>query len=314
MNLIKYGLKELKFIKSFHDLKIFIRKIVSSIPYILGTSERDNKVPPKLQIEPTNRCNVKCICCSTHRSKREKGFMNFDLFKKIIDDAAEIGVKKIHLYAQGESLLHPKIIDMIGYIKSKDIAITLVTNGMLMDEKMSKAILSTEIDSADSIIYSILGFSKKIHESVMQGVAQETVEKNIRHILAMRKNRKIMGPVIEVVFYRMAENEHEEIAFIKKWRNIVDHVVVGNASNQFAGDKEIPVRKKTCRYLWERMTVYWNGDVPICMGDYDGSHILGSLKNQSIREIWNGQERTLVKKFHKGKRFDQLDLCSTCDW
>ena len=40
-----------------------------------------------LIIEPTNTCNLRCsFCFVTEGMTRDEGFMDVDLFKKIIDD------------------------------------------------------------------------------------------------------------------------------------------------------------------------------------------------------------------------------------
>ena len=44
-----------------------------------------------LIIEPTNTCNLRCtFCFVTEGMTREGGFMEFDLFKKIIDDSPDL--------------------------------------------------------------------------------------------------------------------------------------------------------------------------------------------------------------------------------
>ncbi|GAI91258.1 unnamed protein product, partial [marine sediment metagenome] len=90
--------------------------------------------------------------------------MDFDFFKRIIDDASQIGVKTIHLYLHGESLLHPQLVEMISYIKSKNLEFNLTTNGMLLNKEKIELILHSGVSSADHIVFSILGYSKEVHE------------------------------------------------------------------------------------------------------------------------------------------------------
>jgi hypothetical protein len=88
MNLswVKYGLKELRFIRSYEDINIlYTQKIPFLFPRLLGSNYKDSPVPPSLQLEPTNFCNLRCVSCPRDNMTREKGFMEFNLFKKIID-------------------------------------------------------------------------------------------------------------------------------------------------------------------------------------------------------------------------------------
>jgi radical SAM protein with 4Fe4S-binding SPASM domain len=244
--------------------------------------------------------------------------MDFDLFCRIINDASLIGVKRIHLYLHGEPMLHPQIVEMIRYIKTKNIGVNLTTNGILFNQERMESILRSGVNSADYIVFSILGCSKKVHEKIMKGVNHDKVLKNIYDFLELRKKHGTNGPVIETIFYTMAENKHETEAFVEFWRGIVDHArIVGKISEYFSGYKKresaIPPRKQTCKNLWERMTVFWNGDVTLCCADIDGDCLLGSLKTQSIKDVWNSRKLLSIKKIHKEKQFQKMPLCLRCD-
>ncbi len=89
--------------------------------------------------------------------------MDFDLFRSIVNGASEIGVKRIHLYLHGEPMLHPRIEEMIQFIKSKDLRLSLTTNGMLFDRQRIRNILDSGLDSGDHIIFSLLGLSQETH-------------------------------------------------------------------------------------------------------------------------------------------------------
>ena len=83
--------------------------------------------------------------------------MDFELFQRIIDEAARVGVKRVHLYLHGEPLLHPQIVDMISYIKSRNLVVHLTTNGMLLDKEKAEAILRSGVNGADHFRISVLG-------------------------------------------------------------------------------------------------------------------------------------------------------------
>jgi len=114
------------------------RRLISRILDFIGYYPRYYKAPPAIQIEPTNFCNAKCISCSAPRSSRNKGYMDFKFFKKIVDEASQIGTKRIDLYLHGEPLLHSGLIDMIRLIKRLGIKIQIATNGMLLNKKKRK--------------------------------------------------------------------------------------------------------------------------------------------------------------------------------
>jgi radical SAM protein with 4Fe4S-binding SPASM domain len=311
-------LEELKFLKSPRDASILYGKIAYVMPRLLGGTKTYSEVPPSLQMEPTNYCNISCTCCSAARTPRPRGYMEMNLFRRIIDQASDTGVKHIHLYLHGEPLLHPELDKMIGYIKKKGMWVHLTTNGMLFTREKADAMLSQGMDCGDHIMFSVLGISKGVHEAIMKGVKTEKVEENIRGLLELREKRKLNGPIVETIFYTMPENQSEAGRFAAHWRHKVDHArVVGKVSSSFSEYRKegspIPSRTRPCWNLWERLTVYWNGEVCLCCGDVGGEFIIGDLRKQSIPEIWNSEKFLAIKKIHEEGRFVEFPFCDKCD-
>jgi radical SAM protein with 4Fe4S-binding SPASM domain len=308
--------KELQFIKSLNDFKYFLQKVSFILPRLTGNIDRWTKVPPTIQIEPTRYCNINCITCSRHKIVRPAGNMDFALFRKIIDNAACIGVKRIGLYLFGEPLMHPEIVDMVRYIKSKDMAFHITTNGVLLTAALGDAILRSGVTSADYLTISMLGFSERVHELVMKGLKHREVLDNVTGFLERRKSLGVNGPVTETVFYSIPENAHELQPFLDHWSKIADHAIDGGVAAQIFIDGATPTipRTRRCSQLWERMAVFWNGDVPFCGEDKDGKYIIGNLREQTIEEIWLGEKLTRFKKIHKAGEFSKIPICEYCDW
>jgi len=81
--------------------------------------------PVYLLIEPVSACNLRCIMCfqidETFTSNNKfMGMIDFELFKKIIDDAVAGGTKAITLASRGEPTLHPKLGDMLEYCSGEN--------------------------------------------------------------------------------------------------------------------------------------------------------------------------------------------------
>lgn len=312
----KVFMEEIKFLRSFRDVKYLLEKARFLMPRLLGTVDSWRDVPPSLLIEPTLFCNIDCTTCCRSKCTRTPGFMDLALFRKIIDDASRIGVGHILLYFFGEPLMHPGIVEMIRYIKSKGLAFHLTTNGSLLDDKMGEGILRSGVTSADYLTFSILGFSKEVHEKIMRGINHEQVVANVLNFMEKRTRSGINGPVVETVFYSTPENGHELKPFRDYWNGIVDHAVDGGKAVEAFIDPKLPKnpRTKTCHQLWERMAIYWNGDVTICGEDLNGDYVVGNLRDQSIREIWSGNELNRVRKLHKEGQYRKIPLCEFCDW
>ena len=68
LSIIANGIKEIEYIRSFKNLKLFFPKMIKEILGARVNFYPYYEVPPIIQIEPTNYCNLHCLCCSTPRS------------------------------------------------------------------------------------------------------------------------------------------------------------------------------------------------------------------------------------------------------
>jgi len=314
-NWMRFAIEELRHVRGVRDAGNLMLKYPFFIKRITGTTGRCRDYPLALQIEPTNICNVACICCSRKSLTREIGCMEFRLFRKIIDDAAMNRVRMVYLYLHGEPFLHPEIMEMIAYIKSKRLAVVITTNGMLLDRDAARRILGCGLTNADHLIFSVLGNTKKTHERIMSGVSHEQVVGNIAGILAARKSMGMNGPIIEAAIYRMPENAHEIEEFVSRWRGVVDHVrEPATISWQFAQGGKCRQRSAACKNLHERLTILWNGDVSLCHADLNGWHQLGNMGTMGIREVWNGNALLHFRQMHRERNFAEMPICASCDW
>ncbi len=315
---ISHAVKEIRSVRSLNGLKNLNRKLLFLMFRARGDFVRGTEVPPSLQIEPTNNCNLRCICCSGYSNERKRGYMELPLFRSIIDEAADIGVRRIHLYLHGEPLLHPRIGEMLRHIKSRRLAVTLATNAMLLDEEKIADVMGAGMTNADYILLSVLGFSRQTHESIQRGVDHDRVLANITRLTEYRNARKLDGPIIETVFYTLPENRGEEGAYRAFWHKKVDHARIARESMQYAelrgGVSSARPRTRTCHHLWERMSIHWDGTAALCVGDIDGKHRLGNLGESSIKDLWNGEEISRIRAFHRKSDFAAIPLCRTCDW
>lgn len=90
---------------------------------------KDGKIVPfHVQLNPTNRCNLKCQFCSC--ASREKGLeMSLEDILKIMTLYARQGCKAVTITGGGEPLLHWQITEMIKQIYMLGMSVGLVTNG-----------------------------------------------------------------------------------------------------------------------------------------------------------------------------------------
>ncbi len=116
-----------------------------------------------LFIELTYRCNLKCVHCYNPKDAGARE-LDFDLCKKAIDDAWELGCFRV-TFSGGECTLHSRFAELVRYAKSKRISVEIFTNGQLMaeDESLCREILGQYPYRIGVSLYST---DKTMHERV----------------------------------------------------------------------------------------------------------------------------------------------------
>ncbi len=147
--------------------------------------------PLNIAIEPTNYCNFNCIMCAHDKLTRKKGVMDIRLYKKIIDEIAEVNPdSRIYLDFCGEPLLlQYKLYYMIDYAKKAGIKnINFNTNASMLSEEIAEMILDSGVSY---VSVDCDGFTKEVYESVRRGGKRDKFYKNVEYFLERSKKYKL---------------------------------------------------------------------------------------------------------------------------
>jgi hypothetical protein len=112
----------------------YYRRLGQALRSYKSHKTRLSYMPIRLWIEPTSVCNLACVMCpNKDLPKEQKGLMDFDLFRKIVDEAKDF-VFDVHLLHRGESLAHPDFFRMVRYAHEAGLVTRFHTNGTLLTE------------------------------------------------------------------------------------------------------------------------------------------------------------------------------------
>lgn len=115
--------------------------------------------PLHLDIETTNNCNLRCPMCGRNWMEEKIGYLDWELFKKIIDEGIKYHLPSIKLNYRREPLLHPDLSKMVKYAKEKGILeVQSNTNGLLLNDQKAEELIEAGLDR---IIFSFDGATKK---------------------------------------------------------------------------------------------------------------------------------------------------------
>src|SRR5512139_291346 len=112
--------------------------------------------PLVIYLEPTNVCNFRCDFCPTGntalvKKHRPVGMMPWELWTKVIDDFKQFEkpAENAHLFKDGESTLHPRFLDMLGYARDAHIAkkLWIKTNGSKLSPKFNQGMIENGLDN-----------------------------------------------------------------------------------------------------------------------------------------------------------------------
>jgi len=302
-----------------------IRRYIRELKYAYQVSRLSPRCPfpPQfIYIEPTNACVLNCKMCMRSKTKiRKLGYMDFDLYKKIIDDISS-RVHNIGLLNQGEPLLHPKFVDMIQYAKQKGLKVGFSTNAVLLDETKARKILETKLDW---IYFSFDGPNKQIYEEIRRGANYEKVKQNILRFIELRDKKKKKKPVIYMYIIEMSDTKDYIDEFLRYWKEKVDYVGTNKLINFFdlVDDEELDwykaIRSRNypwtsypiCVFPWFIMTVNWDGTVEYCLADFTGHNIVGDARKENVLDIWNNAESIEFRRAALQRDFSKL-RCATC--
>jgi MoaA/NifB/PqqE/SkfB family radical SAM enzyme len=172
----------------------------------------------KIYIEPTNRCNLGCRTCIRHSWDEELGRMNRTTFSRIMSGLGTFDPPPTVFFGGfGEPLSHPRIVEMVGEAKGRGCRVELITNGTLLDERMSEGLIRAGLDM---LWVSLDGATPESFADVRLGAQLPDVLSNLKTFGFLRGfagggcacvsdpsgERSPLTPEIGIVFVAMKRN------------------------------------------------------------------------------------------------------------
>ncbi len=323
-------------LKLFNFLKFFLSKN-SRIKHL-------NYLPITMDIEPTTGCNFRCTMCQVSSPNFISKNMNFETFKKTIDDNKQL--LKIKLQGMGEPLVNNNFYEMVEYASSYGIVSEITTNGSLLNENNINKLLRSNLSR---ITVSIDGASSEVFQKIRVKSNFETVVSNCKNLVRLFK-KKIIRPEISAWCVVQNDNVEEfeeifsickEIGFDKltyqfhlsgwgksEWDEInrskkieIDLIkekiekikkrgeLEGLEVNIF--EENLLSFKKQCVWPWESSYISKTGDVvPCCIIGDEKVVSFGNIKDSSFKDIWNSQK---YKNFRSDIKNNKIpNYCKNC--
>jgi len=277
--------------------------------------------PKMIIFDILNICNLHCLHCPQKEIVKKPGFkpvfLDFELFRKIIDEVSAYEVDLIRFTGDGEPLLHKRLLEMVTYAKAKVKGkINLTTNGLLLTEEINAKLLKIPVDFID---ISIDAFSEEKYNLIRNGGNFKQLMKNVHGLIGLRDKYKSPTKIMtNMINQELVKDEIDD--FKKYWEPLVDFVLVRNlhtVNNYLKNDGKTAddPQRYPCPHLYKRVTIDFSGNLKFCAHDWHDESILGNLNKETIKEIWHGPKYSALRQYHENKEFSRVAFCRNClDW
>ncbi|TRT76626.1 MAG: radical SAM protein [Microcystis aeruginosa Ma_AC_P_19900807_S299] len=298
--------------------------------------------PSYVRVILSNTCNLKCVMCPYHSSLLKPNHttdffqgnksMSWDMMERLAKDCGGAGISLL-IGSVEEPLLHPKLIKFIEICRQQGVPkIHITTNGQLLNESCSKALLKAGLTSID---VSLDAATPETYLKI-RGSDLNRVEANIINFIKLRDQLGISCE-IRTSFVRNREiSPEEEQMFLNRWLSQVNSVFIlnvaeyketnirldktHNAVNNSLQDYQKKAKGRwACLFPFLEMAVLPDGQIYYCietlfrLGFDQNLKSLGDYHQQTLQDIWDGY---LFKQLRRDLILNQLEtrpICKSCD-
>jgi len=141
-----------------------------------------------LQIEPTTRCNFTCGFCAG-RSMRQSDLPFSRLEQALL---AFPRLRHVELQGEGESLMHPRFVEMVELLRARGVRVSFITNGSYLTPETIRRLLDAGIEKISVSLES----ADPAEFQRIRGGRFEKVLRGLESLIAARDARQLDRPVI----------------------------------------------------------------------------------------------------------------------
>ncbi|MFG1480149.1 radical SAM/SPASM domain-containing protein [Xanthobacter sp. V4C-4] len=281
-------------------------------------------------VDPASSCNFQCTFCPTgHRDMirdtgRFQGAMKFEVFTKIVDDlgAFDQPIKVLRLYKDGEPFLNKRFADMVAYAKKSGHVdyIDTTTNGTFISPERLGPVLEAGLDK---INISVDGMTREQYQR-FTGFDFD-FDGFVRNVKWLYENRGQCEVVVKIPGELITEPQRQE--FYDTFGDHCDRIFIENFAPcwpEFDIEAHTGVQitegiykqpigaTETCPYIFYGYSVNADGLVSSCFLDWGRKLVIGDVRTQSMKDIWNAPLMNALRLQHlEGKRRENA-VCGGC--
>ncbi len=276
----------------------------------------------KIYIEISNVCNLQCTFCP--EVVRGKKFMDPALFERTAKAAVPL-TDVVCFHLMGEPLLHPQFESYLKFCGELGLRVELTTNGILLDEKRSEALLDPTLTQINFSLQSFeSNFPDRDNSEYLQKIFNFT-----RQALEKRPNLYINYRLWNEGADGASESNARIIEKIRSGLNIefkpendLDRQKAAQIKGRLYLHRDVrfewphpsqPVRatKGFCHGLSSHIGILADGTVVPCCLDKEGVINLGNCGSNRLGQIINTPRAQAIRDGFRNRILVE-DLCQKC--
>lgn len=265
------------------------------------------------KIELTGICTLGCKFCFNQQMKtnneRQK-ILSEENFDHILRELRTIPtVKEVGLFYMGESGLHKCLPDYYKRLKEQGYFTYLTTNGTVSD--VIKAIPYIDSLKVSWNYKSFADFQSKTGGSVIQYFC---IKYNIKlfQIMCHKFNKKLAVSTVLDGYREEYENELRSLSYDEHYW--IPLQTQGGSYTEglsgVVGEDDHKVSPIPCWSLFKGIYIDVDLNVRTCCYGHTKEHIVGNLRNDSLRNILDSNQLTHMKTMHLNKQIPEQ--CRKC--
>tara|TARA_Y100000389_G_C17426120_1_gene499641 strand:- start:218 stop:1213 length:996 start_codon:yes stop_codon:yes gene_type:complete len=288
--------------------------------------------PFTIYIEPTNICNFKCNFCphSLENFKEESGGVfslsekNFNIILNQIKEFQKISTLNLHY--MGEPFVNKNIIKFISLAKKANVSkrVIVTSNGSLIKENIFSDLCKSNLDYLRVSIYA--GSETKHNTTTKSKIPLKKILEQLTALHKFKLENNFKKPHVYIKMIR-SEDEEENNLFFKDFKNAGNEIELEDVMDWNSYDKKsflnIPkkdflkqetmrIKKEVCPFPFYTLVVHADLNVSVCCVDWNKKTVVGSLKKNTLKEIWLGKKLRYFQRMHLTKRAGELEGCKNC--
>lgn len=262
-----------------------------------------------LELEFTKRCNLRCVYCYASAGEALENELTAAELKGVIDQAKDMGARKIILLGGGEPLAYDGVAGIIEHIAARGMEQSLFTNGMLLTREMARFLFGHKVsvvikhNSNDPAIQDMLagvaGSYRKIRQGfehlveagypsgeIQLGIQTVICRQNIKEIPDMwiwARDRNII-PYFEIITTQGRAKDHKELAVSnEEIKDVFDELRrIDESRYGFKWSAHPTIASFTCKRHLYSCLVNSQGFIQPCTGI---DMPVGNVRTEKLREI-----------------------------